>query len=481
MEKLKIGVVSFTDPRAVKSIEAIDRMNLSCQRKLVKSLEEAGFDVVEPIGGRLVRSRAVSLEAASAFQAAGVDALALGCWKWTDPMLAVDIVRRVSKPVCLVGANSPGSTALGCVAAIGAALLEIAPNSSATNHHRTIGDFENVARWARGAGTLSWLSQKSILLWGGSYCLKMAHLDDDPSALKSFLIGDILVEDQYTLISRAEKMLSANSDRPEKFIAWLKKGGCQIEYDKKMLTPESLKRQAALYLAARDRLAELQEEDIAGVSLKCQPALSEEWGSTGCLIPSFLPFGSDSEGKRPVVATTCEGDIKGLITSLLLQRMTDGTPAGFGDIRNIAVKGKELLVISNCGGASAHYSALSSKASKCLPCITLRGQCQGKSGAAVGYMTPEFGKATIARLVRKEGVYSMQYALGKSVEVTPKILKQLGWGNMWPVSLFDIDMNLDRFAAAVASNHFSFVPGDLTRELTFFCGEAGIEMECLNG
>lgn len=481
MEKLKIGIVSFTDPRAVKGIESIDKMNIDCQKRLEQRLVKEGFDVIPAAGTGLVRTRKAALEAASTFLSAGVDALALGCWKWTDPMLAVEVVRRVGRPVCLVGENTLTSTPLGCMSAIGAALWEIGSNSFSLNHHRELSDFGGVARWARGAGALSWLRGKSILLWGGSYCLKMAHLDDDASALKSFLIGDILTEDQYHIIMRAEKILEKSPKRPDKFVDWLRKNGCKIEFDKKMLTPEILRRQSALYLAARDRLAELEGEDIAGVSVKCQPALSEEWGVTGCMLPAFLPFGEDSEGKRQVVATSCEGDIKGLITSLILERITGGIPAGFGDIRNVKVRGRECLVISNCGAASLYYAAVSGDAKKALPRTYIKGQCQGAGGAAVGYGTPAFGEVTIARLIRKSGQYIMQFALGDSLAVTPKFAKDLGWGSMWPVSLFDIGMDIDRFTATVGSNHLSFVPGDRLHELTFFCREAGIEMECLNG
>lgn len=478
MNKLKIGVVSFTDPRGVKGIAAIDRYNMQCQERLVKGLRVAGFEVFAPLK-EPVRSRAAAMGAAAKLQAANVQALALGCWKWTDPMLTVDVVRRVNKPVCLAGEQDEASTALGCMAAVGAALWEIVPNEAGLHHARVLGAPGYVAQWARGAAALSWLREKSILLWGGSYCLKMAHLDDDPSCLKSFLIGDILVEDQYHLIAGAEKILKAKKSRADDFTKWLKQNGAKFTYDKKMLTPESLRRQAALYLAARERLSALEDEDIAGVSVKCQPALSEAYGVTGCMLPAFLPFGDDNEGARPVIAATCEGDIKGLITSLMLQRIS-GVPPGFGDIRNIKVDDKDCLIISNCGAASVYYAALSKSTGKTLPALRFAGQCQGASGSAVGYSTPAFGAATIARLARINGEYIMQYMRAESVEVTPAIIRRLGWGDVWPVSLFDIGMDAQAFASAAASNHFSFVPGDITIELKALCDQAGIEMHCLN-
>ncbi|MFA6450489.1 MAG: fucose isomerase, partial [bacterium] len=406
-----------------------------------------------------------------------VDALAFGCWKWTDPMLAVDVSRRVDRPLALVGADDEASTPLGCIAAVGAALWEIAPHANALCHTRIIGDHARLIRWANGVCSLSRLKRQSLLLWGGSYCLKMSHLEDDPSTLKSFLIGDILIEDQYFLIDGAESILKKNPGRIRKFIKWLGKSGTEISYDGKRSRPEVVEKQVALYLAARDRLGELDGENIGGISVKCQPALSERYGVTGCLMPSLLPFGEDAEGPRTVVPATCEGDIKGLITSMMLQSMAGGTPAGFGDIRHIRMGDKFMLIISNCGGASAYYAAPGKSAADAMRRVYMRPQCQGASGCAVGYMGPSFGAATLARLIRRDGEYIMQTSVGRSVDVDQKLIDRLGWGDVWPVSLFDIGLDLESFTDMMGSNHYSFIPGDFSDELQFACRAAGIPIE----
>jgi L-fucose isomerase-like protein len=476
MEKVKLGIVSFTDPRAVKGIEEINRLNLGCQAEIARLLKDAGFSCFMPLKDRCVDGRKAAEEVIKRFAAADVDALVFGCWKWTDPMLAVDVSRRVDRPVALVGADGESSTPLGCIAAVGAALWEIAPHENALNHARIIGDYDRLIRWARGVGALSKLCKQSLLLWGGSYCLKMAHLEDDPSKLKSFLIGDILIEDEYYLIDGAEKILR-KPQRVKQFVKWLRKCGAEIKYDGKRSRPEVLERQIALYLAARDRLAELEGEAIGGVSIKCQPALSEKYGVTGCMLPALLPFGEDAEGRRAVTPTSCEGDIKGLITSMLLQSVAGGVPAGFGDIRHIRVGGKCLLIISNCGGASVYYAAPGRSTAETMKRVYMRPQCQGAAGCAVGYMGPSFNGATIARLVRRGGEYIMQLTIGNSVDVDQALIDRLGWGDMWPVSMFDIDMDLTAFADMMGSNHYSFVPGDYSMEIEFTCRAAGIRVE----
>ncbi|HOX27722.1 MAG TPA: fucose isomerase [bacterium] len=477
MEKTRVGLVSFTDPRAVKGIGRINKENLRYQNELSIFLKNAGFECFEPFKDKCVNSRSLSDKAAAEFLAADVAAMVFGCWKWTDPMLAVGIARKVDRPIMLAGADDEESTPLGCIAAIGAALWEIAPNSNALNHNRVIGDYERIAKWAAGVGALGKLKESSLLLWGGSYCLKMSHLEDDSSKLKSFLVGDILIEDEYFLVDGAERILNKQHARIRKFLKWLKQNKTETTFDGGRARPEVLERQIALYLAARDRLDDLKEEHISGVSVRCQPALSERYGVTGCIIPSLMPFGEDSEGMRTVVPATCEGDIKGLITSVLLQNIKRGTPPGFGDIRHLNVDDKMMLIVSNCGGASAYYAAPGAGTAAAMSKTYFRPQCQGAAGCAVGYMGPSFGKATLARLMRKNGEYKMQYAVGTSVDVDELIIRRLGWGDTWPVSLFDIDLNLADFTSSMGSNHYSFVPGDVSAELGYACAAAGIRME----
>ena len=476
----RVGVASFSDPRSVEGLDAINDKNLACQRTLIETLRAAGLDVSVPFEDCCITRRKQVRRALDTFSSDHIHALVLGCWKWTDPMLAVETAQRSNVPVLLACTSDETMTGIGCLSAIGASLWEVAANAYCRTHARVIDDFGEVVAWARAAGAVEDLRRKSILLWGGSYCLKMEHLRDDAAALKRLLIGDVLVEGQYLLIRRAEEISAKSPQRIEKFIEWLERGGASIEYDGKMLTPESLRKQAALYLAARDRLQELEAEEVVGVSLRCQPELSVEYGVTGCLIPAFLPFGEDSEGPRTPIATTCEGDIKGLLTSLLLERIHGSAPAGFGDIRNFPLGGKQHLLISNCGAASVFYAANSPDPKHVLPALRLRGQCQGASGAAVGYSGKAGDAATICRIIRKAGEYTMQVAVGKSVEVTDAEVARLEWGSMWPLTLFDIDLDLPSFVQKIGSNHYSFVPGDHLRAVEHACTLLDMPVERLN-
>ncbi len=171
---------------------------------------------------------------------------------------------------------------------------------------------------------------------GGSYALRMEYLQDDFPKLKSFLIGDIIVEDQYILIRKAEQI---ESSRLDKFVDWLKTGGAKLNFDTKVFTPKVLRKQAALYLSAKDRIGEVGGK-VSGVSVKCFDELSDIYGVDPCFLPAFIPYSEDSEGAKEAISAVCEGDIKVLLSSILLSNISGGVPALFGDVSYI---GKDYL------------------------------------------------------------------------------------------------------------------------------------------
>ncbi|MCD6169065.1 MAG: fucose isomerase [Candidatus Latescibacteria bacterium] len=472
----KVGILSFTDPRETAAFfsEREDYIQ-ERHRKLRSYLEENGIEVADPLsemrtaGGKYfgLRKMGEVEEAVRRLRSEQIEALVIGCWHWTEPMLPLYAVRELNLPVCLFTENDPTWAGATNISAVGASLWEAAANRHAVTHERILADRSALVKWVRGVTAIERLRRSSLLLWGGSYCLRMEHLQDDIPKLKSFLVGDILSEGQYILIRRAEKMPRS---RVNGFLAWLNDNGVQISYDETMLTEPILRRQIALYLAARDRLQELGEERIVGVSVRCQPELSEEYGVTACLLPSFLPFGEDSEGRRPVVSAVCEGDIKGLLTCALLASISAGMPALFGDLKYV---GKDYLIISNCGGSSVYYAGNSNRASEVLPYVRIEGQCQGAAGGSVGY-DGQPGPLTVARLLRIRGRYFLQMGLGESLEITSQIRERIKWGQMWPHIAINLGVDPAKLTRVAGSNHYSAIPGNFTAELRYAAREAGI-------
>jgi len=473
-----VALVSFTDPRRTGFEEEREQYLRERHQAMAATLTAAGLRVLDPMASAKdptdsafgLRTTAETMQAAQAIKAGGADCLVIGCWHWTEPMLPLALVRETDIPVMLFTEDDPTWAGAVNLSAVGASLWEVGSNRHARTHARALGEPQRVVRWAVGVGAMQRLRRSALLLWGGSYCLRMEHLQDDIPTLKARFVGDVLQEGQYSLICGAERILAEEPARVEHFIAWLVDGGAKVVYDERMLTEDSFRRQVALYLASRDRLAELSGEPIVGVSIHCQPELSVDYGVTACMLPAFLPFAADAEGPRQALPTVCEGDIKGLLTCCLLDQLGTGAPPLFGDLKYL---GEEYLIISNCGASSVFYAANSWDPAQVLPKLTIQGQCQGESGGAVGY-NGLAGPVTLARLVRIGGEYLMQLGRGRSLEITPAVTRSILWGKMWPHVAISLGVPRELLVNAVGSNHYSALPGDHTSAVEHACREAGI-------
>ncbi len=474
--KAVVGVITFTDPRDTGLAMEREAYLHEKHRSLTSFLRRSGIKVVDPMS-RLrrrwtekdmfgLRTKREVEQAARILRTEGAEALILGCWHWTEPMLPIMLVRELDLPVLLYAEHNPAWAGSTCLSSTGASFWENASNDNMLRHQRLQGRPEKILPWVRGVSAASRLARGSLVLWGASYCLRMEHLQDDLPRLKSFMVGDFFMEEQQGLVRRAEKILR-EANRIDRTISWLRRLGCKIEFDDRMLTQESLRKEVALYLAAKDDLSEKLAggEPIMGASIRCQPELSVEYGVTPCLIPALIPYPEDAEGPKPAIPVVCEGDVKGLVTCALLHQMNPESPPLFGDLKYVD---DNLMIISNCGAASIYYSCLSPHASECLPEVWIKGQVQGASGGAVGFYSKP-SDVTVARLTRIDGEYWMQYGKGQIVRMTEDIREKIVWGKMWPNTPIKISAPRDLLISAAGSNHYSASPGDLTGEIEAFC------------
>ncbi len=474
-----VGVVTLTDPRQTAHARAREEYLSKEHSGFVACLRSHGITVVDPASSMKlgsgscvgVRSSKEVRECAQAMQAADVEAIIICLWHWTEPALALEISKLVDRPVLLYTEDDPDWAGATALTAVGASLWEAAPNYYSCVHQRIRSDREGVLQWIRGAAASARLRQANLLLWGGSYGLRMEHLRDDYATLKRRFVRDIIEEDQYVLVRYAERILEDQPERIKATMSWLQAGGAKIEPDGQMFTIDILRHQIALYLAARDRVSELEKSiGIDGVSVRCQPELSNMYGFTPCLIPSFLAYGEDSEGSRVPYPVVCEGDVKGLVTSVLMTNIAGGVPPMFGDLKYVC---DEYLLLSNCGGSSVYYAANSPHASDVLPHVALRPQCQGAAGCAVGYRAKP-GTVTLARLIRAKGAYYMQLGLGQIREAKDMAQGPCSWGQTWPSARVDLGVSPDVLLSAAGSNHYSMLAGDHIAELLHACRQMGV-------
>lgn len=478
--KPRVGLVTFTDGRDSFYDGPRETYLRARHRELVDFLTENGCDVVDPMatlrpepeGWFGVRRYAEAARAASLLQAGAADCVVLCSHFWTPPMVVIDLVREANLPVMLYTVDDPQLPGTVSISAVGASLLESGVNQHAVQHERLRGDPARMLPWIRGVSALARMRRSAVMLWGGTYSLHMEHLQDDIPALKRLMIRDILNEGEYALIRRAERILADEPERVDHFLRWLQDHGTTIIYDDLSATPRNFQVQMAYYLAARDRLQELADENIVGVSVRCQPTLSVEYGIVGCTLPAFLPFGFDDLGPKPVISTVCEGDIKGLMTSVLLQQVRPEVGPIFGDLKYV---GEDFFAISNCGAASVWWAGRSNDPAKSLTNVTIRANVDGFTGAAVGFLG-QAGPVTTARLGRVKGRYVMHLGVGESVAVEGAVRdKVLGFfGQMWPNVMVRLGTDPDLLFRVAASNHPVATDGDVSAEVTYACRQMGI-------
>jgi L-fucose/D-arabinose isomerase len=465
-----VCLVSFSDSR--KSTYSPEREDFlrKCHYDLKLFLEKQDYTIIDPNSELRANSNNFgfdSLESSKTLirylKNKEIGVIIIECNHWSEPQFPILMIKELNIPVILYTKDSPAWAGAVGISSLGSSLLEVYLNNSAAKHARVYDDRIKLLKYINAFMAVSNIKKSSILLFGSSYCLYMPLLRDDYEFLKSFMVEDIIEIDQYSLIEKAKDILKKDSIRVEGFLNWLKENNAKIIYDDKMLSEDTLRFQIALYFAAKDITSNYP--DAIGISLKCQPVLSEELGITGCSIPTFMPFPSDSEGDKKIINATCEGDIKGLLTSSILHLINPAIPSLFGDIKYI---GNDFIIISNCGGSSLFYCSNSNDEKQCLSKLTISAQCQGISGGAFGYDGLP-GIMTMARLTRNDRKYVMQYSVADSIDVDKNIKNEIVWGKTWPHIILKMANSREKFIDIVGSNHYSITLGDRSLEIETIC------------
>ena len=462
---LRVGLVAFDLPPFYERGGKGAAPKSSILPGLVAELEKRTgrrVEIVQPLAGRQAGvSTPADLD--HCLQGLrGADCLVLDLFHWTRLALAVALLRELDLPAALVANTRDGWNGVTAVTAISGSLRELAE----TRNLRLVERFrdtepQELLDWLQGIAALARLRRSRLLLWGGTYGADMPFSRFDPAALEAALVREVLHEDQLVLVERARAVQAGDPARVQRFLRWLEGQGAGILPDGGRLTPESLGFQAALYLAARDRLAELEGEDIAGVAIKCHYELSiAPVGCTACFLPGFLPYPEDAEGPRPVVPAACEGDLAGLAGLAALHAVNPLVPPLFGDL---AVYEREFVLLRNCGASSAAWAGG-------LDRLEVRPNIHGKSGGALHYETPAEPEVTFLRLFRGAGRLALMLGEGSIVAETA----QSSFPDPWPHTRLRLPVDPGLLFKAVPCNHGSLTRGHLARPLEVLARQAGL-------
>ncbi len=434
---------------------------------LINFLADTGFGFCE----QHITTSADLDTAINFFKSEDVDCLIFNMRHWGRNALMVQLARRMDVPLAFFCHTQNGMSGITITTSASGVLREMDYSRNINTHERfTDLMTDKLLSWIKAVDVRSRLRRSRVMCWGGSYGADMPYTRSDADALENLLISEVMVEPEKVLTDKAADIAGNHPERIEGFLKWYRENGGTIEQDGKMVTPESLRMQVSLYLAARDRLADLVDENIAGISIKCHFELSiTDWGCTACTLPAFLPSGEDSEGSKCIVPTACEGDLNGLIGLLVLHALNPDVPPLFGDFVEFR---SDYVLLRNCGSSSVFWAGLSEKTDENLKNVTLKPNIHGAAGAAVSYETPSADTVTVLRLFRLHGEFCAIYGAGEILGVS-----ETGqYIDPWPHTRLSLGVDNDLFFKVVPCNHASLTLGDHTSTLQRFFRLTGIKV-----
>ena len=482
---MRAGIVTFDFPPQYRRADVAQRPT-ALGSPLSQRLQARGVEIVAPLadlalrdpkaagGIRDAKDLALCCEA---LRAGRIDCLLIDAFHWCRIALAAQLVKEVDVPTAVYANTGEGWNGVPTATAICGSLRETPRTRNAALVEAfldTDGD-QDLFRWIAGVAALARMRRSRVMLWGGSYGAEMPYTRSDPSALEASLLGEVMTEQEEVLVEGARKILSGAAHRVDAFLGWLKSHGAAVRHDGQMLTQNSLDFQVALYLAARERLAELASDGVAGASIKCHYEMSTtRQGCTACLLPAFLPFGVDAEGPQPIIPFACEGDLNGLAGLVLLHALNPGAPPLFGDL--VAYRTDHIL-LRNCGASAVYWAGRSGDSARSLSRVSLGPNIHGKSGAAVHYETPgcdglgpERGGVTFLRLFREGGRFAALLGEGRVLAESD----ESKYADPWPHTRLALGSSPLLLFKAIPCNHGSIAEGRLAREIEVCCAYAGI-------
>jgi L-fucose isomerase-like protein len=207
---------------------------------------------------------------------------------------------------------------------------------------------------------------------------------------------------------------------------------------------------AGVYVALREEVA---ARSLAGIAVRCWPEFFTELGCAACGAMSVL-----NEDHCPA---SCEADVNGTVTSLLLQSIGDGE-AFITDLVSIDPQG-DTGVFWHCGLAPFAMAD---------PAVGVQGTIHSNRKLPLLFEFPlKPGRITLARLHRTAaGDYQLVIGGGEMV-AAPR-----PYGGTCGVVRFDLPATtvFDRIMRHGLEHHFSITYGDCRAELAAYAHLAGL-------
>jgi hypothetical protein len=153
----------------------------------------------------------------------------------------------------------------------------------------------------------------------------------------------------------------------------------------------------------------------------------------------FSPYGEDSEGSRVSYPVVCEGDVKGLVTSVLMANIAGGAPPMFGDLKYVC---DEYL----CFRTAAVHQYITPPIRRTLPmyCLMWRSGRNARALPDAPWATgPSRAQSPWQGSSGPKGAYYMQLGLGQIREAKDMAQGPCSWGQTWPSARVDLGVSPD--------------------------------------
>lgn len=226
---------------------------------------------------------------------------------------------------------------------------------------------------------------------------RVGVVGEGPEGLDSCRYNDRALERSLGLelvhVDLGEVLQKARAAEPEEIEAVLQRLLSQLD-GLQELDQTALRGTLATYLTLR-QLAE--QEGLDGLAVRCWPEFFTELGSAACGAMSLL---SDE-----LTPCSCEADVNGTITQLILQWLS-GEPAFGSDLVSFDVE-KDAAILWHCGLAPLSMAD---------PSVQLRGTIHSNRQLPLLMEFPlKPGRVTVARLSEAHGSYRLIVGSGEMV------------------------------------------------------------------
>ncbi|MCI0515751.1 hypothetical protein L0128_21260 [candidate division KSB1 bacterium] len=477
MRKTNIGIVMLTDEREHVHTQT-DAQNMAVVRQWTELIQREGklFDgstyQVVP-GSKIVYDVRSAQEVGTQLSQADCKQIIFCYNVWNFPFLVWPTLNSLGRNLPILSLSNNNGKFPGNV---GLLSTDGALRQAGVRTHRIVGQMDDpatirqVKAWVRASQAVTTMRNEVYGCYGGHSMGMETGFSHLTPTLKSLGLT-VRQIDQLWLVKHMELV-----DEKEvlKAQSWFEKIlGNRLKYDRKVLTPETLKTQIRLYLAM-EMVNQDKGFDFCG--LKGQRELTEYV----CLgdVPEMLmndPY--DWRGaKEPFVCST-EADTYAAITMQLLKYVSGGLPTLFMDVR-LYHPDMDLWDFCNSGNHATYYAQRSRQAEVNYQQVSFHPALEFyfKAGGASVEFDAAPGHLTFARLGLWDEKPYMIIVPGDVVALDAATRKKINEQTdpTWPHVHTRLDCSFEEFLALFPCNHVQAVEGDVVDELTYVCEIAGI-------